>query len=92
MDSRLSQETSREDGEQVEAQYEGEDVRLTSQKELSGWYSYGFAAEVFAICAMGKPLYHIQTTYNPDIQARRRASAPQTSCMSRNKRVRLVLL
>jgi hypothetical protein len=76
MDSRLSQETSREDGEQVEAQYEGEDVRLTSQKELSGWYSYGFAAEVFAICAMGKPLYHIQTTYNPDIQARRRASAP----------------
>jgi MFS transporter, UMF1 family len=88
MDSRLSQETSREDGEQVEAQYEGEDVRLTSQKELSGWYSYGFAAEVFAICAMGKPLYHIQTTYNPDIQAR----SPQTSCMSRNKRVRLVLL
>jgi hypothetical protein len=67
MDSRPSQETPREDGEQVEAQYEGEDVRLTSRKELSGWYSYGFAAEVFAICAMGKPLYHIQATYNPDI-------------------------
>lgn len=33
--------------------YEGEDSRLTSQKELAGWYSYGWAAEVFAICAMG---------------------------------------
>lgn len=30
-----------------------EDVRPTSQKELAGWYSYGWAAEVFAICAMG---------------------------------------
>ena len=27
-------------------QYPGEDTRLTSQKELSGWYSYGWAAEV----------------------------------------------
>ena len=69
MDSRPSQETPREDGEQVEVQYEGEDVRLTSRKELSGWYSYGFAAEVFAICAMGKPVYHIQTTYNPNVGA-----------------------
>jgi hypothetical protein len=41
-------------GELPEPQYEGEDVRPTSQKELSGWYSYGFAAEVFVICAMGK--------------------------------------
>lgn len=30
-----------------------EDIRPTSQKELAGWYSYGWAAEVFAICAMG---------------------------------------
>ncbi|RVX69935.1 Autophagy-related protein 22-1 [Exophiala mesophila] len=30
-----------------------EDTRPTSQKELWGWYSYGWAAEVFAICAMG---------------------------------------
>ena len=29
-----------------EPQYSGEDTRLTSQKELSGWYSYGWAAEV----------------------------------------------
>lgn len=34
--------------------YAGEDLRLTSQKELAGWYSYGWAAEVFAICAMGE--------------------------------------
>ena len=33
--------------------YEGEDTRPTSQKELWGWYSYGWAAEVFAIVAMG---------------------------------------
>ncbi|KAH8676655.1 autophagy-related protein-like protein 22-2 [Tricladium varicosporioides] len=34
-------------------QYAGEDTRLTSSKELSGWYAYGFAAEVFVICGMG---------------------------------------
>jgi len=34
--------------------YPGEDTRLTSSKELSGWYAYGFAAEVFVICGMGK--------------------------------------
>ena len=34
--------------------YPGEDTRLTSAKELSGWYSYGWAAEVFVICGIGK--------------------------------------
>ena len=34
-------------------QYPGEDTRPTSQKEISGWYSYGFAAEVFVICGVG---------------------------------------
>ena len=29
-----------------EPQYEGEDTRLTSDKELSGFYMYGWAAEV----------------------------------------------
>lgn len=33
--------------------YFGEDTRLTSKKELSGWYSYGFAAEVFVVCGIG---------------------------------------
>ena len=36
------------------SQYPGEDTRLTSRKELSGWYAYGFAAEVFVICGMGE--------------------------------------
>ncbi|KAJ4513962.1 Autophagy protein 22, variant 2 [Exophiala dermatitidis] len=36
-----------------EGHYEDEDTRPTSRKELWGWYSYGWAAEVFAICAMG---------------------------------------
>jgi len=36
------------------ATYAGEDTRLTSQKELWGWYAYGFAAEVFVICGMGR--------------------------------------
>ena len=33
--------------------YPGEDTRPTSTKELSGWYSYGWAAEVFVICGVG---------------------------------------
>lgn len=32
--------------------YEGEDTRPTSQKELWGWYSYGWAAETFVIVVM----------------------------------------
>ncbi|KAJ4384442.1 Autophagy protein 22 [Didymella sp. IMI 355093] len=33
--------------------YEGEDTRLTSDKELSGFYMYGWAAEVFVVCGIG---------------------------------------
>ncbi|KAI5302221.1 hypothetical protein KEM56_000904 [Ascosphaera pollenicola] len=33
-------------------QYEGDDVRPTSDKELLGWYGYGWAAEAFVVCAM----------------------------------------
>ena len=33
--------------------YRGEDTRPTSTKELSGWYSYGWAAEVFVVCGVG---------------------------------------
>ena len=39
--------------EEQESRYEDEDTRPTSKKELAGWYSYGWAAEVFTICAMG---------------------------------------
>jgi UMF1 family MFS transporter len=38
----------------ADTRYADEDTRPTSQKELWGWYAYGWAAEVFAICAMGK--------------------------------------
>lgn len=38
------------------SQFPGEDTRLTSKKELAGWYAYGFAAEVFAICGIGELL------------------------------------
>lgn len=40
-------------------QYEGEDTRLTSDKELSGFYMYGWAAEV-----------HILRHINPSIVVR----------------------
>ncbi|KAI2475715.1 ATG22 multi-domain protein [Pyrenophora tritici-repentis] len=33
--------------------YEGEDTRLTSDKELRGFYMYGWAAEVFVVCGIG---------------------------------------
>jgi MFS transporter, UMF1 family len=33
--------------------YPGEDTRPTSEKELRGWYSYGFGAEVFAVVGVG---------------------------------------
>jgi MFS transporter, UMF1 family len=41
-------------GGHIRPQYAGEDTRLTSWKELAGWYAYGFAAEVFIICGMGE--------------------------------------
>jgi len=31
----------------------GQDVRPTSRKELMGWYSYAWAAEVFVVCGIG---------------------------------------
>ncbi|KAK2782144.1 Autophagy protein 22 [Onygenales sp. PD_12] len=39
--------------DQIFAQYPGDDTRPTSRKELAGWYCYGWAAEVFTVCAMG---------------------------------------
>ena len=34
--------------------YLGRDARPTSRKELLGWYMYGFAAEVYVVCGIGK--------------------------------------
>ncbi|KAJ6071300.1 hypothetical protein N7499_009314 [Penicillium canescens] len=36
-------------------QYPGDDTRPTSKRELAGWYCYGWAAEVFVVCAMDGP-------------------------------------
>lgn len=47
-------------------QYPREDTRLTSQKELFGWYSYGWAAEVFVICGVGTIGCSISTLVNLD--------------------------
>jgi UMF1 family MFS transporter len=33
--------------------YDEEDTSPTTNKELMGWYSYGLAAEVFAVCGVG---------------------------------------
>lgn len=33
--------------------YPGEDTRPTSRRELLGFYTYGFAAEVFVVCGLG---------------------------------------
>ena len=37
--------------------YDDEDTSFTTDKELRGWYSYGLAAEVFAVCGIGKYRY-----------------------------------
>ena len=34
--------------------YPGEDTSETSGREIRGWYCYGLAAEVFAVCGVGK--------------------------------------
>jgi UMF1 family MFS transporter len=44
----LSEEASTMDDQPPPPHYEGEDTRLTSDKELSGFYMYGWAAEVCA--------------------------------------------
>ena len=36
-----------------EPSYPGEDVRPTSRRELLGFYTYSFAAEVFVVCGLG---------------------------------------
>lgn len=33
--------------------YPVDDPRPTSKKEIAGWYCYGWASEVFTVCAMG---------------------------------------
>ena len=39
--------------------YEGEDTSPTSQRELKGWYAYALAAEVYAVCGVGRNLQRL---------------------------------
>ena len=32
---------------------DGEDTFPTTERELRGWFSYGIAAEIFAVCGVG---------------------------------------
>jgi hypothetical protein len=36
-----------------------ENTQITTDKELWGWYSYGLAAEVFAVCGVGESLIRV---------------------------------
>lgn len=50
----MNQQTDELEGPQErDPLYPGDDPRPTSKKELAGWYGYGWAAEVFPVCAMG---------------------------------------
>lgn len=49
----ISEDLSTMDDSSSPPNYEGEDTRLTSDKELSGFYMYGWAAEVFVVCGIG---------------------------------------
>ncbi|GFF80093.1 autophagy-related protein 22-2 [Aspergillus udagawae] len=41
------------EAQQRPPRYPGEDTTPTSRKEILGWYAYGIAAEVFAVCGVG---------------------------------------
>lgn len=45
--------------ELADHKYPEDDTRHTSKKELAGWYCYGWAAEVFTVCAMGELLQSV---------------------------------
>lgn len=52
----LGQHYTTMDGHEADVgipRYPGDDPRPTSKRELAGWYCYGWAAEVFTVCAMG---------------------------------------
>jgi len=49
--------------------YDGEDLSPTTTRELRGFYAYSIAAEVFAVCGVGKEPYaeigQLQLTFCP---------------------------
>lgn len=44
------------DDRQRPPRYPGEDTTPTNRREILGWYAYGIAAEVFAVCGVGMEL------------------------------------
>ena len=73
--------------------HQDEDTRPTSKKELAGWYSYGWAAEVFAICAMGsflpmtlEQLARDQGVLLSDHKTPCKTSFPSTNTLARPRR------
>lgn len=41
-------------GSERRPRYAAEDISATTKKELWGWYAYGLAAEIFAVCGVGE--------------------------------------
>lgn len=58
MSSRSSDGGDGDDGYDPKPLYPGHDLRPTSPKELAGWYMYGFAAETYVVCGIGKLFPH----------------------------------
>lgn len=52
-----SPDSSAAELQQRPPRYSGEDTTPTSKREIWGWYAYGIAAEVFAVCGVGKANY-----------------------------------
>ncbi|KAF7586054.1 Autophagy protein 22 [Aspergillus hancockii] len=48
-----SPDSPAEELQQRPPRYPGEDTTPTSKREIWGWYAYGIAAEVFAVCGVG---------------------------------------
>ena len=58
---------SRDNGAARAPRFEGEDVSPTTERELRGWYSIGLAAEIYAVCGVGRESFHPSNrfdTYN----------------------------
>jgi hypothetical protein len=47
---------SRDNGAARAPRFEGEDVSPTTERELRGWYSIGLAAEIYAVCGVGREM------------------------------------
>jgi UMF1 family MFS transporter len=65
---------SRDNGAARAPRFEGEDVSPTTERELRGWYSIGLAAEIYAVCGVGRKLsypsnrfdtYHLTGSFAP---------------------------